>query len=789
VARDTLLGISKKNNLNPKLSGEVMRRIVRTFLAGMILALYFMSVAHAQGLWSIREPMPTARWGLGAAEANGNIYAIGGSYVGVNALSIVEEYNPLTNSWGTKTPMTNARNGVAVAALNGKIYAIGGGGSSWNTNIVEEYDPVLDAWINRQPMQIARWGLTAAAVNGKIYAIGGTDGSNALNIVEEYDPISDTWTTKTPMLTAREWLASAVIDGKIYVIGGMLLDHYATNAVEIYNPLADTWATAQSMPTPRGGLSAAALNGNIYAIGGSAGFPLEDDTSLNIVEEYDVISENWRTAQSMSIERTEIAVAVVNGLIFAIGGTQNTYQAFDIVEAYDPYEQLEKDTLYIPHLITCLGGDSSFIVPLRMTCQTATASMNIPLEWDDNHMNLDSVSYVGSAVENWDYKEAAIDNVAHNVRLGLLTTGENYIQSGWDTTIAYLYFSLQKEAEMPCYLDVTFDTTFSDDPEKCLLFADISNPPSGFVPEINFEPARIGTYIPGDVNNDGKRNLLDVSYIINYLYRHGVTPHCLDAADVKGDCNINLLDISYFINYMYRFGPAPKCGCAESGSPVAGCCGNEIMPEKINPSATITTSYSDGKTTIAIKSPVDIYGLELVMTSGQNSPIEITNKMQNMQVYSDQSGNDIAMAMLDLHGIGIISRGERVVLEVNGPVSIISALGANESADAIAFSITNNDNVSSLPREFILDQNHPNPFNPITVIGFALPLACDVSLDIFNIAGQKVASLVNGMLEAGNHNIEWDSRGSDGQPLASGIYFYRLRAGEFVDTKKMMLLK
>jgi hypothetical protein len=450
-----------------------------------------------------------------------------------------------------------------------------------------------------------------------------------------------------------------------------------------------------------------------------------------------------------------------------------------------------RDTVYISHMSTCLmnGPKTNIIMPVRLNCLTPTVSMNIPLEWNNSYLYLDSVSFVRTPVENWAFKEAAIDNVDHNMVLGLLTTGDDFIQPGWDTTIAYLYFTINKDSDIPCYLDITFDTTFSADEEKSLLFADNSNPPIGFIPSLNFELSRIGTYIPGDVNNDGKRNLLDVSYIINYLYRHGVVPHCLDAGDVKGDCNINLLDISYFINYMYRFGPAPKCGCAESGNPVAGCCGNDFIADKVDYAATIASTYLNGKTIITVNSPIDIYGLELVMTSGQSSQVEIINKIQNMQIYSDQSGNEITMAMLDLHGIGIIPRGERVVLEVDGQVFIKSALSADESANAIAFSIANKDAFSSLPREFALDQNHPNPFNPVTMIGFSLPQACDVSLDIFNIAGQKVASLVNGMLEAGNHNIEWDSRGSDGQPLASGIYFYRLRAGEFIDTKKMMLLK
>jgi len=89
-----------------------------------------------------------------------------------------------------------------------------------------------------------------------------------------------------------------------------------------------------------------------------------------------------------------------------------------------------------------------------------------------------------------------------------------------------------------------------------------------------------------------------------------------------------------------------------------------------------------------------------------------------------------------------------------------------------------------LPEEYSLEQNIPNPFNPITEIRFSLPEASDVCLEIFNIMGQRVQTLVNEPLEAGYHSYTWNA-GS----YASGVYFTRLRAGTFVDTKKMILLK
>jgi flagellar hook assembly protein FlgD len=88
-----------------------------------------------------------------------------------------------------------------------------------------------------------------------------------------------------------------------------------------------------------------------------------------------------------------------------------------------------------------------------------------------------------------------------------------------------------------------------------------------------------------------------------------------------------------------------------------------------------------------------------------------------------------------------------------------------------------------------LSQNYPNPFNPTTEISFALPSAGHVSLEVYNVLGQRVVTLVDGYREAGEHFVQWNSTDASGNQVSSGVYFYRLVAGQFVETKKMVLLK
>jgi len=94
-----------------------------------------------------------------------------------------------------------------------------------------------------------------------------------------------------------------------------------------------------------------------------------------------------------------------------------------------------------------------------------------------------------------------------------------------------------------------------------------------------------------------------------------------------------------------------------------------------------------------------------------------------------------------------------------------------------------------IPDRFSMAQNVPNPFNPSTKICFALPRNTDVSLNVYNILGQKVRTLIDGPMAAGQHEVIFDGRGDDDSIVASGVYFYRIDAGEFHQSRKMTLMK
>jgi hypothetical protein len=107
----------------------------------------------------------------------------------------------------------------------------------------------------------------------------------------------------------------------------------------------------------------------------------------------------------------------------------------------------------------------------------------------------------------------------------------------------------------------------------------------------------------------------------------------------------------------------------------------------------------------------------------------------------------------------------------------------------IQFEQVNDDPADNLPAAFRLSQNYPNPTNPSTSIRFSLAYASPVTLELFNISGQRVATIANGRFAAGEHTVTWDGNGLGGRPVSSGIYLYRFAAGEYVATRKMVVLK
>ncbi|MFH0735935.1 MAG: T9SS type A sorting domain-containing protein, partial [bacterium] len=131
-----------------------------------------------------------------------------------------------------------------------------------------------------------------------------------------------------------------------------------------------------------------------------------------------------------------------------------------------------------------------------------------------------------------------------------------------------------------------------------------------------------------------------------------------------------------------------------------------------------------------------------------------------------------------------------VVIKQSENGSLIGAIYLDDMQKDILTDVDENLDLQTIPNTYALGQNFPNPFNPTTQIRFNLPEASVVSLAVYNVLGQKINTLINNKeFNSGSFNVTWNGQNDFGMTVPSGVYFYRIETPNFVETKKMMMLK
>jgi hypothetical protein len=300
----------------------------------------------------------------------------------------------------------------------------------------------------------------------------------------------------------------------------------------------------------------------------------------------------------------------------------------------------------------------------------------------------------------------------------------------------------------------------------------------------------------GDVNGDGVVNVSDAVGIVNYIFVAGSPPPVpMEAADVNCDDIVNVSDAVYLINYIFIGGNEP---CDPDGDGVPDCSASGAFLKSASGSVelNIMNAETDGKKTLVIDllSEHEIQGVQLEFGfNGSVGDIELSGTVPGMQLFEGGFGDMYKVGLLDLNGRAIIPAGDTEILSIeyqgDGMLDLVEAILVGTDGSEFEVSINSRKMETIIPDKFSVSQNFPNPFNPSTKISYSLPKACDVKLDIFSILGRKVVTVVDDHQDAGTYTVAWDSRNINGRPVSSGVYFYRLTAGDMVRAKKMVLMK
>ena len=247
---------------------------------------------------------------------------------------------PDEGKWYSLENMINKRSGHTVSSCQGLVYCLGGHVSNNYCNVVGQFNPTINSWVKVAPLPIlARIILhSVASLNGLLYVCGGytsTLGTKYSKNVFVHNPKTNTWQEYAPMIHGRAALCTVATSQHIYAIGGVAEDKNATNAVQRFDPRRNTWMLVSSMIEKRKGLCGAAFKNNIFVFGGTG-----ISGPIHSAEMYDIEEDQWQNIPNMQVPRVFAGAAVVQGLIYIIGGSGLLSSAPEehkrMIECYDP---------------------------------------------------------------------------------------------------------------------------------------------------------------------------------------------------------------------------------------------------------------------------------------------------------------------------------------------------------------------------------------------------------------------------------------------------------------------
>ena len=305
-------------------------------------------------------------------------------------------------------------------------------------------------------------------------------------------------------------------------------------------------------------------------------------------------------------------------------------------------------------------------------------------------------------------------------------------------------------------------------------------------PNTTSEPVEHRLPTPIVLNTPDERNM--TNYVV---YRDGEAEDTLGIGDnTYNDVDVEWGDHSYYVTALYNI--SDECG--ESGA------SNTATVDLFNnPPPAVTLLQPDDNITLIVTSASLGDDFPFIWSS-VNDPDNDAVMYSLMAMHDNGMAYDTVSSQAGWFPSVEEIAGDQIADSV-GVMTYVWNVHAHDPWDSTASSngprsltvdvtaITTSLDGMGIPDVFALHNNYPNPFNPVTNITYDIPEVAEVRLDIYNVAGQKVRTLTQGHHEPGRYRIQWNATNDFGQQLSSGMYIYRIVAGDFVSVKKLILMK
>ncbi len=737
----------------------------------------------------------------------GNDLYVGGSFGQAGGMSAnnVARFNPAANTWsvlgtGSSNGVNNQVSAMAVDG-QGNLY-VGGGFSSAggvSANRVARYNPTTNSW--------SALGTGAGGVNGNVSALAvlGSDlyvggnftqagGVNA-NSVARYNPTMNSWSALGTGAGGVDGdiSALAVVGNDLYVVGNFSRANAGgtSGSVVNVNRIARFNATTNAWGALTGTGGGNGVNSNIFAIatagsdlyvGGSFtevnfGGTVNAQLGANCIARFNTTTNTWSTLGSGGIGVNESLPYPSDVSSFALAGSN----------------------LYVGGTFKRVGGvRAENIARFNTTTNTwsAIGVINDPvaelLLVDNNLYVVGSFTRISGLTAN----RVARFNITNNTWSalgtgngnGVNTTASSLAMVGSDLYIGGGFsFANVGGTEVNARSIVRFNTTTNT---WSALGTGSGNGVNGRVNAL----AVVGNdlYVGG---NFTQANVGGTVVNANYIARFNTTTNTWSALGTGSGNGVNgeVRALAVVGNDLYVGGSFTQ---ANVGGTVVNANYIARFNTTTNTWSALGTGSSNGVnltvTSMSVDGQNNVYVGGEFTAAGGVSANRVARFNTTTNVWSaltgTGNGNGVGfktayvsrVTAITVVGSDLYLGGNFTQANVGGTSPIASACIARWTSGTSRVESIRAD----VPRTFLLEQNYPNPFNPTTVIGYQLPVASEVSLKVYDVLGREVMTLVNGKQEAGVYNFTLNATG-----LASGIYFYRLQAGNFVQTKKMMLVK
>ncbi|MBD3403645.1 T9SS type A sorting domain-containing protein [candidate division GN15 bacterium] len=399
------------------------------------------------------------------------------------------------------------------------------------------------------------------------------------------------------------------------------------------------------------------------------------------------------------------------------------------------------DTLRIDDAVAFTNTGSG-VLPVYLFNDEELAYFELTLEMSSSAIDFDSVSFVGTRFEDAGFRVYRDLDSSTTFTLGAQQTTD--LLPAGSGLAARIYFSFETSITP---MTVTFDTTTFLTPSNIEYSTTVSEDP--------FDPPFVPQFVPGSLTIEEPPPILDSVWIADVQSE----PTQSFAADVHLFNETDILNMQLSLDY----GSPYLSYDSVSFTGVRGASANskQVFPFTSMQRLQIQLDWTEG-------SP---------LTPGDGVLMRLHFTVDSTAVDTSIT-IDTAIGQNNFITQTAAAGGEQFTPIFNsGIVSIQISTDVGDDPD------------QPLPDNYYLSQNYPNPFNPTTYIEFSIPQAGHVRLDVFNVLGRRVRTLLDDELSAGMHRVMFDGRSETGGQLSTGVYLYRLSTESYTESKKMLMMK